>query len=326
MPKTLDLDYYYGNEAEQYSFYRVPKVLFTDPQYKIVSAEAKILYGLMLDRMSLSIKNGWADNGNRVFIFFTLEDALDLLGCGKDKAVKLFKELDTVDGIGLIERKKQGQGKPTKIYVKNFVTLATSQTSEKPKSALPGTAEVLTSEKPKSGLRKNRSLDCGKTAASNTDLSNTDLNDTELSIHPSAQSCQPKPEKQEPVMDKMDSIEIYTEFIRENIEFDILLERHPYDKERLDGLVDLMVEVVCGTSPTVRIGQEDTPRELVKSRFLKLNECHIEYVLDSLQKNTTQVRNVRAYLLTALYRAPTTMDQYYSSLVSHDMAQGFGAG
>lgn len=124
----------------------------------------------------------------------------------------------------------------------------------------------------------------------------------------------------------MDSIEIYTEFIRENIEFDILLERHPYDKERLDGLVDLMVEVVCGTSPTVRIGQEDTPRELVKSRFLKLNECHIEYVLDSLQKNTTQVRNVRAYLLTALYRAPTTMDQYYSSLVSHDMAQGFGAG
>lgn len=90
----LHLDYFYGGEAEQYSFYRVPKVLFTNPHYKTVSVEAKVLYGLLLDRMALSVRNGWFDSDNRVFIYFTLEDAVELLGCGKDKAVKLFKELD----------------------------------------------------------------------------------------------------------------------------------------------------------------------------------------------------------------------------------------
>lgn len=145
----LHLDYFYGGEAEQYSFYRVPKVLFTNPYYKNVSVEAKVLYGLLLDRMALSVRNGWFDRDNWVFIYFTLEDAVELLGCGKDKAVKLFKELDQDGGIGLIERKKQGQGRPTKIYVKNFtLPQEPGQTSEKPKSATLDSAEVLTSENP----------------------------------------------------------------------------------------------------------------------------------------------------------------------------------
>ncbi|RKJ72407.1 replication initiator A domain-containing protein, partial [Butyricicoccus sp. 1XD8-22] len=117
----LKLDYFYGNQAEQYSFYRIPKALFTDSRYKGVSVEAKVLYGLLLDRMSLSARNEWFDSNRRVYIYFTLEDALSQMGCGKDKAIKLFKELDVVSGIGLIERKKQGQGKPTRIYVKNFI-------------------------------------------------------------------------------------------------------------------------------------------------------------------------------------------------------------
>ena len=120
MPSNLNLDYYYGTEADQYSFYRIPKTLLTDPRYKSVSIEAKVLYGLLLDRMGLSIKNGWMDSDGRVYIYFTQEDAMNLMSCGKDKATKLFRELDK-DGIGLIERKKQGQGRPTRIYVKNFV-------------------------------------------------------------------------------------------------------------------------------------------------------------------------------------------------------------
>ena len=120
MPSNLNLDYYYGNEAEQYSFYRIPKALLTDPRYKGISIEAKVLYGLLLDRMGLSVKNGWMDNDRRVYIYFTQEDAMSLMNCGKDKATKLFRELDK-DGIGLIERKKQGQGRPTRIYVKNFI-------------------------------------------------------------------------------------------------------------------------------------------------------------------------------------------------------------
>lgn len=108
----LHLDYFYGGEAEQYSFYRVPKVLFTDSHYKTISVEAKVLYGLLLDRMALSVRNGWFDSDNRVFIYFTLEDAVELLGCGKDKAVKLFKELDQDGGIGLIERKNRARAAP----------------------------------------------------------------------------------------------------------------------------------------------------------------------------------------------------------------------
>ncbi len=94
MPSNLNLDYYYGTEADQYSFYRIPKTLLTDPRYKSVSIEAKVLYGLLLDRMGLSVKNGWMDSDKRVYIYFTQEDAMTLMSCGKDKATKLFRELD----------------------------------------------------------------------------------------------------------------------------------------------------------------------------------------------------------------------------------------
>ena len=107
MPSTLNLDYYYGSEADQYSFYRIPKVLLTDPRYKGVSIEAKVLYGLLLDRMGLSLKNGWMDSDRRVYIYFTQEDAMQTMDCGHNKAVRLFADLER---IGLIERKKQGQG------------------------------------------------------------------------------------------------------------------------------------------------------------------------------------------------------------------------
>ena len=108
MPSNLNLDYYYGNEAEQYSFYRVPKTLLTDPRYKSVSIKAKVLYGLLLDRMGLSVRNGWMDRDRRIYIYFTQEDAMTLMNCGKDQATKLFRELDQ-GGIGLIELKQQGQ-------------------------------------------------------------------------------------------------------------------------------------------------------------------------------------------------------------------------
>lgn len=122
------LDYFYGTEAEQYTFYRIPKVLFTDPGFRRITADAKILYGLMLDRMGLSIRNNWLDEQERVFIYFTLEEAMDAMCCGHNKAVSLFTELDKV---GLIERKKQGQGRPTKIYVKNFIRKSEVFTSRK---------------------------------------------------------------------------------------------------------------------------------------------------------------------------------------------------
>lgn len=118
--RTLKLPYFYGHEAEQYSFYRIPKQLISDSRFRNVSTDAKLLYGLMLGRMGLSMKNGWLDEQGRVYIFFVLDEIQDLLQCGHEKAVKLLAELDSEKGIGLIERVKQGQGKPTIIYVKQF--------------------------------------------------------------------------------------------------------------------------------------------------------------------------------------------------------------
>lgn len=234
------LDYYYGQEAEQYSFYRIPKALFTDERFRRISAEAKVLYGLLLDRMSLSVKNGWMDAENRVFIYFTLEDALELLCCGHTKAVALFAE---VEKVGLIERKKQGQGKPTKIYVKNFVTGGEVQTSEKRKSRLP----------------ESRTLDFPKTDASNTEKNYTELSDTDLSIHPPL----PEPEVRErrpaggraDAIDTMERMSEYREVILENIAYDVLAQR--VDRERLDEVVELLVETVCSRKGTIRIGGED---------------------------------------------------------------------
>ena len=115
---SIQFDYYYGNEAEQFTFYRIPKILVTSPTFKRVSDSAKLLYGLMLDRMSLSVKNCWFDDENRVYIIYTIDDILCDFGCAKQKALKLLDELE--NGIGLIERKKQGQGKPAIIYLKKF--------------------------------------------------------------------------------------------------------------------------------------------------------------------------------------------------------------
>ena len=111
-------DYYRGVEAEQYSFYRIPKMLFTDTIFQDLSCEAKVLYGLMLDRMSLSLKNHWMDEEERVYIIFTVNNICDLMNCGTQKAVRLLKELDVKTGIGLIEKKRLGLGKPNVIYVK----------------------------------------------------------------------------------------------------------------------------------------------------------------------------------------------------------------
>lgn len=119
--QQIQFDYFRGMEAEQYSFYRVPKVLFTAECFKSLSCEAKVLYGLMLDRMSLSIKNRWFDNEDRVYIIFAVDEIAELMNCGTQKAVKLIKELDTSNGIGLIEKKRLGLGKPNVIYVKNFM-------------------------------------------------------------------------------------------------------------------------------------------------------------------------------------------------------------
>lgn len=168
MDRAVSFSYFYGEESEQFSFYRIPKLLITGAQFKNLSTDAKLLYGLLLDRMSLSAKNGWYDEQGRVYIYYTLEEIMEDMNCGKDKGVKLLSELDANRGIGLIERVKQGQGRPARIYVKRFAARAVPPPSPEPPadlvedppvrsqdfgfSEVSPSSEVLTSEKPKSIL------------------------------------------------------------------------------------------------------------------------------------------------------------------------------
>ncbi|RHT35152.1 hypothetical protein DW805_01580 [Ruminococcus sp. AM32-17LB] len=119
--QKVQFEYFYNDDSDQYSFYRIPKLLFTEEYFSSLSCEAKVLYGLMLDRISLSLKNKWFDEQNRAYIIFTIEDVMELLNCKSQKAVKIMKELDAEEGIGLIEKIRQGFGKPNIIYVKNFM-------------------------------------------------------------------------------------------------------------------------------------------------------------------------------------------------------------
>ena len=156
MGDTINFDYYYGIEAEQFSFYRVPRLLIKDERFKGLSSDAKLLYGLMLDRMSLSMKNGWLDDENRAYIIYTVDAIMEDLGCAKATCVKIMKELDTENGIGLIEKKRRGLGKPDIIYVKNFSTITDAQTEEKSDNADKST-EVQKLNLKKSNMHTSRS-------------------------------------------------------------------------------------------------------------------------------------------------------------------------
>jgi len=320
MSKPQPYGYYHGNEADQYTFYRLPKTLFTSSRYKDLSDGAKILYGLMLDRMSLSIKNGWLDEQDRVYIIFTLEDVQEYMNCKHEKAVKLLAELDTEKGVGLIERVKRGQGKPAITYVRKFFDAAEVLTSENQKSGLPNI--------PRPRLPKNRSQDIRKSEAnkndiSNNDFNNTDSNDTDnQSIYLATREQEPPPDGGIDRIDRRSATEIYRDIIKDNIEYDALCTS--YDPERVTEILELILETVCTSRKTIRIGGEDFPAEVVKSRFMKLGQFHVEYVFDCISKNTTKIYNIKAYLLTTLYNAPVTMGHYYTAEVNHDLYGGGG--
>lgn len=183
----VDYEYFYGPESESFSFYRVPRLLVTGEEYRQVSAEAKLLYGMLLDRMGLSARNGWYDGENRVYIYYTIEEICRDFNCGHDKAGKLLAELDSRKGIGLIERVRQGQGRPARIYVKRFAKTEyprEDKADERDGRCLDsGKAEVKAAGKPKSRHRIFRGADIEKSDASYTDNSYTEFSYNNLSIN-----------------------------------------------------------------------------------------------------------------------------------------------
>ena len=289
-------DYFYGEQAEQFAFYRIPKVLFSKDKFWSVSADAKLLYGILLDRMNLSAKNGWLDESGRVYIIFTIEEIKESLGCAEKKAVKLLDELEKK--AELIERKRQGLGKPNLIYVKNFISGSVER-------------QFLNCQNDNSAISQNTIQDLSKVQGNNTDIKNTDLSDTN-SIFPSV-DCGKDNGNEE--------YRQYYQYFYEQLGIEYLKKDYPYDLGILESILELVVETVCTKRQIIRIGGDDRPVEVVKSRFMKLDSEHIRYVLDCFKENTTKIRNIRQYMLATLYNAPTTIGSYFDALVRHDMAQ-----
>ena len=320
MDQFVTFDYFYGTQSEYFSFYRIPRILVTGQQFKTLSTDAKLLYSLLLDRMGLSSRNGWYDGKGRVYIYYKLSEIQSDLNCGHEKAVKLMAELDVPKGIGLIERVKQGQGRPARIYVKQFVSQGMSSSRPmKPddkemtapmgtenRSADFGKSDVRRSEGGNCRLPETGSLHFRKSDRNNIDKINLYKNQLNQSIHQSSGMADEPPVR----------AEIRSE-VEQAIAYPQLLER--FKREDVNEIAELITEVLCSTRQTIRIGGNEVPAQEVKRRFRQLNMSHLEYMFDSLSRNTTKICNIKGYLLTTLYNAPLTMEHYYQAEVQYDL-------
>lgn len=285
----MELDYFYEYEAEQFAFYMIPKEIVEDKPYCDLSDGSKLLYSIILDRVKLSRQHGWIDEQNRVYIVFTVEEVQRTLRCAKQKATKLMQELES---IGLIEKKRQGLGKPNLLYVKNFIRKGRKSKNRKNENHTSGSMKSEPQEVRESfGINYNQI---------NTNNINTD------SFYPTDTATErQKDEKDE------------REKIRHQIEYDWL--RGQFRSEQVDELVEIMLEVAMNRSPTIRIGRDaEYPASYVQERFSRLTVMHLERVLEGIADNRTQVRNTKAYLLASLFNSVSTLDNHYTMQYNHD--------
>ena len=298
----MRFDYFYEEQSENYSFYRIPKVLFTEEMFDPLSVEARVLYGLLLDRIGLSREHGWMDEAGRVYVYYSMESIMRHLRCGKNKACRLLKELEK---FGLIERRKQGFCKPARIFVKDF--------SQYPKQ---GAHSIQNGDY---GIPEPGNVEYPKQGTNNTEYINTEINNTDPIL--SGRTVDNSGLKEDKDED-MDEREAYRLYLCDHLETEILYERFPYDRDVIDAIIDLMLDAICSKRKYIRIAGDDKPAAVVRSQFMKLDYMHIEYVLDCMKKNGSKVRNIKQYLLAALYNAPLTMQSYYQAWVNNDMAEG----
>lgn len=377
---VMTFDYYYGAQAEQFNFIRIPKSMIVDPMFADLSVNAKLLYGVLLDRMNLSMKNRWFDSENRVYIIYQIAEIMEDFNFSKKTAVRYLNELED---FGLVEKKRRGLGLPSLLYVKNFIVLQdhsepddtdfndkteydnlsenmenfvgteqetsrgvetyTSRSVDMETSKgveqenlrgagiyTSGSVDVetskgvrqVTSRVVKSTLQEVTEKDplINKTNNSNTNMNNTDLSNTKESntilSNPSVKEAIDKMGREEE-----SDFDKYKKLVKENIDYDVLIERHYIEKSIIDGMVNLIVETMISENDYIVISSTKFPKETVKSRFSKLDISHIEYVLECMNHNTTKIKNIKKYLLAALYNAPTTIDSYYKARVQHDMPE-----
>ena len=286
----MTLDYFYGQAGELFSFFRIPKALFQEQRFQDLSTDAKTLYGILLDRMSLSVKNEWFDKKGRVFIIFTIEDVKRTLRCADNKATRLLRELEK---FGLIERKRRGQGKPCLVYVKNFSSESSKESVKNRDNDDSCGSKIACQDPVKSrGIKKKENK--------------TEMNNTNLILSDESE--------------KMKNRELLEEYFSHSIEIDLLLRLYPDDEDTLYQIVNLLVDTCATNRKLLHIAGDDKPAEVVRSRFMKLNADHIRFVLKCLAENSSPIRNMKQYLLASLYNAPTTMQLSYQNQTNHDLA------
>jgi hypothetical protein len=286
----MTLDYFYGQAGELFSFFRIPKALFQEQRFQDLSTDAKTLYGILLDRMSLSVKNEWFDKKGRVFIIFTIEDVKRTLRCADNKATRLLRELEK---FGLIERKRRGQGKPCLVYVKNFSSESSKESVKNRDNDDSCGSKIACQDPVKSrGIKKKENK--------------TEMNNTNLILSNESE--------------KMKNRELLEEYFSRSLEMDLLLRLYPDDEDTLYQIVNLLVDTCATNRKLLHIAGDDKPAEVVRSRFMKLNADHIRFVLKCLAENSNPIRNMKQYLLASLYNAPTTMQLSYQNQTNHDLA------
>lgn len=272
-------DYFQDLEGTDFQFFRIPTALIKNKEYKGISTDAKLLYGLLLDRMSLSIRNNWRDEHGHIYIFYTIQATSQDLCCCQEKACKLMSELEHA---GLIERRRLGQGKPSRIYVKQL-------------SSEVGKSEFKNTENTNSTICENRTLEVENSESNHTENKQTEYIQTNLSSSWTTE-----------------------DEIKEQLDYSLILEHQPGKRAMLDTIINVIAEAERKASKTLRVGKIDMPKEQVISRLRQLDFTHIEYIFDCMTESSPDIRNIRAYLLTTLYNAPESIDAYYAAKVARD--------
>ena len=341
----MQFDYFYGNEAEQFTFYRIPKILITSPHFKKISDSAKLLYGLMLDRMSLSIRNGWLDDDNRAYIFFTTNDVMEQMCCGTEKATKMLTELDSEKGIGLIERVKQGQGKPAIIYLKKFYELEDTarstklseiesqdfqeskvKTFENRKTRLSKIesqdfwkSKNKTFENRKSGLSEIEKQDFRKSKCNNTYINNTDIN----YIYPINQDNYNI--QNSDTQTEEEWIDRYTKTvdeIKKQIDYDYLINHA--ERDIVDEVVNIMAEVMTVYRPKYKIEGDFIEYNAVVNRFRQITAQKLEICLLAYSRKIQRIKNPKAYWISTLYNIPLTSGIVLQNMINSDIYESGG--
>lgn len=279
-------------DIEKFRFFRIPKVLFEAPEFDEISTDAKLVYAVLLDRTELSLKNQWKDEAGRVYIIYPVKEIAAALNFGVKKISKLLAELDDKKGIGLITRVRRGLCRPDRIYVhwcatsemskRHFLKVITDSSGEDMRVS----QELL--EQPQNDTYSTESYDT----------------DTDHIV-----SYQAEPAR------RMDQID-YIDYFEKSLYACDLRKDNPYKSDQIDEIITLLADICSTRKEWIYIAGEERDANLVRQRLMGLSGYHIRYVIDCIDQNTSDISNVRSYLLAALYNSPTSMETYFANMVN----------